>query len=429
MASLFSCKKGYFYSGINDDPSQLKNPLPSNLLPGIIQSTGYEWGGDASRFPSTFMQQTTGIANQSLQANRYAVSADDVNNMWTSGLYGGGIMNNAHSLIIIADSLKQYHYAAIGRILMANALGLTTDFWGDVPYTQAFQGVGNTQPKYDTQQQIYDTLFQLLNKAIAALGVDDGSPFQPGAEDLLYGGDLDKWARFAHALKAKFYLHLVKVDAANYDKALAEIPDAFSASSDDAGVLFNGASVASENPWSQFNSQRGDIGFTGYIYDLLEANGDPRLAVYSDGDGGLGTLYGSPNSTVYLMSYDELKFIEAEAAFQKNNKEAAASAYNAAVSANLIRTVGNDNYLAKVRKTAADITLQDIMTQKYIANFLNPEVWADWRRTGLPALTPAPGGVLGGQLPRTLLYPSGEQRYNANAPKNTSMTRRVWWDK
>ncbi len=425
----FSCKKGYFYPGINDDPSQLKNPQPSNLLPGIILSMGYEWGGDASRFTSMFMQQSTGIANQSLQANRYAVSGDDVNNMWTGGLYGGGIMNNAHQLIVIADSLKQAHYAAIGRILMACSLGLTTDCWGDVPYTQAFQGVNNTQPKYDPQQQIYDTLFHLLNTAITALSTPDGSPFQPGSDDLLYNDSLTNWVKFAHSLKARFYLHLVKQDAANYDKALAEIANGFSSNSDNAGVVFNGGSVASQNPWYQFNTQRGDIGFTGFIYNLLSAAGDPRLSVYSDGNGGLGTLYGSSNSTVFLMTYDELKFIEAEVQFQKNNKQAAADAYNAAVAASLARTVKSTDYLAQVQKNAGNITLADIMTQKYIANFLNPEVWTDWRRTGLPALTPPPNNVLGGQLPRTLLYPSGEQQYNSNAPRNTTMTRRVWWDK
>jgi len=72
--------------------------------------------------------------------------------------------------------------------------------------------------------------------------------------------------------------------------------------------------------------------------------------------------------------------------------------------------------------------LNDIMTQKYIANFLNPEVWTDWRRTGLPALTPNPNAALS-QIPRSLLYPSGEVRYNSNTPANTGLLRRVYWDK
>ncbi|PTT02903.1 hypothetical protein DBR11_03785 [Pedobacter sp. HMWF019] len=429
VSLMTSCKKGYFYNGINDDPSQLKNPVPSSLLPGIIASTGYEWGGDASRFVSIFMQQTTGDANQSFSANRYAVSADDVDNMWTTGLYGGGIMNNTYAMINVANSLKQGHYAAVAKIMMANNLGLTTDLWGDVPYSQAFQGLANLQPKYDTQQQVYTAIDQLLSDAITSLGTSDGSAFQPGAEDFLFKGDLTKWLRFAHSLRAKFYLHLAKRDASYYDKALAEVASGFQPG-EGALVPFAGTSLPTQNPWFQFNDQRGDIVFTGFIYDLMTAAADPRLDVYSDGDGGLGTLYGSPSSSVVLLSYDELKFIEAECNFQKAspNKAAAATAYNAAVTANLQRTISSTAYAATVSKTAGTIALADIMTQKYIALFLSPEVWTDWRRTGIPALVAPAGSALGGALPRSLPYPSGEQRNNSNSPKNTSLTKRVWWD-
>ncbi|WEK19395.1 MAG: SusD/RagB family nutrient-binding outer membrane lipoprotein [Candidatus Pedobacter colombiensis] len=429
MGLVTSCKKGYFYDGINDDPSQLKNPVPSSLLPGIIQSTGYLCGGDASRFVSIFMQQTTGDANQSVSAGRYAVSPDDVDNMWTAGLYGGGIMNNANSMINIANTLNQGHYGAIAKILMAHNLGLAADLWGDVPYSNAFMGLANLQPAYDPQQQVYVAIDKLLTDAITSLGASDGSKFQPGSEDLMFKGDLTKWLRFAHSLRAKFFLHLAKRDRSYYDKALLEVSTGF-LPGESASVLFAGTSLPTQNPWFQFNDQRGDIIFTGYIFDLMDTASDPRLDVYSDGDEGLGTLYGSEDSPVVLMSYDELRFIEAECQFQKTaqNKAAAALAYNAAVSANLLRTIGDATYAATVAKTAGNIALADIMTQKYVALFLSPEVWTDWRRTGIPALVAPAGSALGGALPRSLLYPSGEQRNNSNSPKNTSMLKRVWWD-
>jgi hypothetical protein len=427
VVAVASCKKSLFYDGINTNPTQLQNPIPGNLLPGIIASEGYEWGGDASRFTSIFMQQTTGAANQSYSANRYAVSSDDVDNMWSFGLYGG-IMNNANTMIQLADKAGEAHYAAIARILQANALGLTTDLWGDVPYSQAFLGNANLQPKFDPQAQIYTTIDGLLTTAIADLAKTETSA-QPSSDDILYGGDLTKWTKFAHSLRAKFFIHLAKVDASNYTKAIAEAQLGFASSADDAAVAFAGSSVTTEAPWAQFNEQRGDIAFTGYIYDLLDTNKDPRLAVYSDGKGGLGDLYGSESASVYLMSYDELQFIIAEASFQTGKPADAATAYKAGVTANLLRTVKSAAYEATVDKTAANITLNDIMTQKYIANFLNPEVWTDWRRTGLPALTPTPNDALNGQIPRSLLYPSGEVRYNSNTPANTGLLRRVYWDK
>lgn len=431
VLTFFSaCKKSYFYAGINDDPSQLKNPSPSAILPGAILKSAYIWGGDASRYSSLFMQQSTGIANQAYNHSLYTVTPDDVDNMWYAGFYGA-IMNDINALIDTATSKQQLHYAAVGKILMASNLGEVTDLWGNVPYTQAFQGLANTQPKYDTQQQVYDTLQKLLDEAISLLSVDDGSPFQPGTQDdLMFGGNLDLWLHFAHSLKAKFYLHLAKVTPGVIQPALNEIPQGLK-SGEGAFVKFIGTSATTtQAPWYQFNTQRGDIAFNGYLNDLLFKAKDPRYGVYYDPSDStlLGDLYGASNAPVYFMSYDELKFIEAELQFRNNDKAAAAAAYNEAVRANLVRTVGADTYLQEVSRTAASITLNDIMTQKYIALFLSPEVWTDWRRTGVPVLKAPQGNALGGQIPRSLLYPSSEQRYNSNSPKNTTMLRRVWWD-
>lgn len=430
LIGFSACKKSYFYTGINDDPSQLKNPTPTAILPGVILKSAYIWGGDASRFSSLFMQQSTGIANQAYNHSLYTVTPDDVDNMWYAGFYGA-IMNDIKAMIDTATVQQQLHYAALGKILMASNLGEVTDLWGDVPYTQAFQGLANTQPRYDAQQQVYDTLQKLLDEAIASLSVDDGSPFQPNKQDdLMFEGDLTRWVRFAHALKAKFYLHLVKVSSGTIQPALNEIPKGFK-DGEGAFVKFVGTSATTtQAPWYQFNTQRGDIAFNGYLNDLLYNAKDPRYGVYYDPSDStaLGDLYGAASAPVYFMSYDELKFIEAELQFRNNNKAAAATAYNEAVRANLTRTVDSTNYLQEISKTAANITLNDIMIQKYIALFLSPEVWTDWRRTGIPALKAPQGNALGGQLPRSLLYPSSEQRYNTNAPKNTTMLRRVWWD-
>jgi hypothetical protein len=424
------CRKDYFYNGINDDPSQLKDPTASSLLPGVILQSAYTWGGDASRFAALFMQQVTGAANQSASANLYNITPDDVDNMWYAGFYGA-VMTNIDTLIAIATTAGQLHYAALGKIMMANDLGQVTDFWGDVPYTEAFQGLGNTQPKYDDQQSIYARLQTLLDEAIADLEKDDGSEFQPGPnDDLLFEGDLDMWIKFAHALKAKFYLHTVKVDATAGAKALAQLADGFE-DGEAAFIRFVGSSATTtQAPWYQFNTQRADIVFTGYLNDLMSDAGDPRYDVYFDpaDPSALGPLYGSPNSPVYFLSYDEQKFIEAELQFRAGNTTAAATAYNEAVRANLQRTIGDASYLPEVEKTAATITLKDIMVQKYIALFLSPEVWTDWRRTGYPQLTAPNGNVLGGELPRSLFYPSSEVRYNSNTPVNTRLTRRVWWD-
>ncbi len=431
--SFTSCKKGFFYNGINDNPQDLKDPNASVLFPSVLMSSAYEYGGDESRFPSIFMQQVTGAANQSISAGIYNISPDDVDNMWTFGFYGG-IMNNARDLIDITHANNQHYYHAAGQITMANLLMRVTDLWGDVPYSKAFMGEASKNAPFDPQQVLYDTIFMYLNNAVTEIAAGDESSLQPGSaqdDDYIYHGDMDQWIKFAHALKARAFIHLVKQVPAYYDSVLKEIPLAFQSNADNAIVPFTGSSVNTQNPTFQFNDQRGDITYDGTLQTMLADMKDPRFNVYynSKDNTVLGALYGSETSPINLMTYEELKFIEAEAQFQKGNKAAAASAYNAAVEASLLRTVGKADYATSVQKSAGNITLSDIMTQKYIALFLTAEVWTDWRRTGIPVLKAPSGNVTGGVIPRALLYPSSEQRYNSNTPKGRTLTSKVWWDK
>ncbi|MGN6341835.1 MAG: SusD/RagB family nutrient-binding outer membrane lipoprotein [Ginsengibacter sp.] len=427
---MSSCTKKFFYDDINDDPTQLKDPTPSLMLAPIILASGYEYGGDESRFPSIFMQQVTGDANQSFSAGIYNISPDDVDNMWSFGFYSG-LMNNDYDLIKISSSLNQHYYHAVGQILMANFLQRATDLWGDIPYTEAFKGNESKNASFDSQESIYQQIFTLLNSSITEIeGGDDGASV-PGSDDYIYSGDMAKWEKLAHALKARCFIHLVKVNAAYYDSAINEIPKAFTSNADNAIVPFSGSSVNSSNPTFQFNDQRGDITYGGYLQTLLKNAGDPRFDVYYNPANPtlLGDFYGAANSPVPLMTFYELKFIEAEAQFQKGNKDAAAAAYNSAVEANLNYTVGNSGYASTVAKTASNITLNDIMIQKYIALFLRAESWTDWRRTGIPNLTGASGNVTGGVIPRALIYPSGEIKYNNKTPTGRTLTSKLWWDK
>ncbi len=99
------------------------------------------------------------------------------------------------------------------------------------------------------------------------------------------------------------------------------------------------------------------------------------------------------------------------------------------MTANLIKLgVPDPVYLAaNANETETTITLEKIMTQKYIAMFSQPEVWSDWRRTDLPKLTPNPNGNVAA-IPRRLPTAQSERLYNTNAPVNTDILKPVWWD-
>jgi len=83
-----------------------------------------------------------------------------------------------------------------------------------------------------------------------------------------------------------------------------------------------------------------------------------------------------------------------------------------------------------------DRGLEQIMTQKWIANIGNAyEAWADWRRTGFPALKPVQASLNGGLYPVRMPYPSDEQALNfenyqaaAAATDDNSINVPVWWD-
>ena len=82
--------------------------------------------------------------------------------------------------------------------------------------------------------------------------------------------------------------------------------------------------------------------------------------------------------------------------------------------------------------------LELIATQKWVALYMQGhEAWAEWRRTGYPALAPAPGAANPSkQIPRRHGYPTSERDLNGDNYKSVgasqgedSFDTRVWWDK
>ncbi len=68
-------------------------------------------------------------------------------------------------------------------------------------YSDAFNGSSNLQPAYDTQENIYKSIQQLLDEGIA--DINKNAIIKPGKDDYFYGGNMDKWKRLAYTLKAR----------------------------------------------------------------------------------------------------------------------------------------------------------------------------------------------------------------------------------
>lgn len=418
-----SCKKDFL--DVNEDPSQVADVPPKLLLSSIESQIAYAQGGDAARLTGVFMQHYTGAARQFASYQIYKISPSDVDNLWRFNLYAGALQD-AKLLERKSISNAYPEYNGVSKILLAYGLGFTTDLWGDIPFSEAFQATDNLQPAFDSQQNIYSAIFDLLDQGISVLSSAPGTGLVPKGDDFLFGGDLDMWIKFAHSLKARYYLHLVKVDPSNAGKALLEIPLGFA---DGENASFNfGTDETSANPFYQYNDQRGDISYSGTLINYMISTSDPRLDEYADtSTGAMGAFFSSINSPVDYMTYVELKFVQAEAAFRTSDLAGAATAFNEAVIASVLRINGSPDSLFEAtyaNENSGTITLDKIMMQKYVAMYTHPESWTDWRRTNIPNLTPTAGTA----IPRSFWYPESEVNYNSNTPANTSLLRKVWWD-
>lgn len=425
--------------------------VPLNLLlPSTQASLFYVLGGDHSRAPSIFMQHQSGVDRQAAAFEVYNYTESDVNNLYNT--LSATVMKNLEIMQRKSIETNSPHYEGVTNILTAFTLGEMTDVWGDVPYYEAFKAdiTGNRTPKYDAQQKLYATMDSLLVNAIAKLQATT-SVFTPTATaDLIYKGAAagrEKWRRLAWTLRLRYALHLEKHNGIQPVIALLENPNAiFMASNADDFQFKFGTAASERGPRYNFESSRGDIRAAKFLVDLMNATNDPRRPAYFTQVGGayvgsgpgqnlanaskMGPFYGAMDAVVPTVTYVEFKFIEAEARFKNNQKAAAADAYNAAVTASLAKhNVTDAAWLAaNAAETEQTITLEKIMTAKYIALYLQTEVWSDWRRTGIPVL-PLAANAVETQIPRRFPYPLNERLYNPNMPAGLTITQRVWWDK
>lgn len=431
MFALSSCTK---LEDINKNPNDADDVPPSLLLPSIQDAIAFNQGGDVERFVSLFTQHIHGASRQFVVFDQYSFTEDDVDNLWRFNLYGGPL-NDLHILMQKADAEGYTTYGAVARILMAYGLGITTDLWGDIPYSEAFRLSDNIQPKFDTQQEIYTTIQTLLDEAIIALDAGDVSPIQPGSDDLMYGGDAAGWRKFAVGLKARFHLHLTKVDANAATKALDALSmGGLESNADNAQFVF-GTTETSSNPWYQYIQERDDISYTGFLLDTMAALNDPRLDKYIGSDGYPTAAIAGISAPVTFFTYAEQKFIEAEARQRTGDDAGAQAAFRDAIRASMSQWGVNPGDAAIYILANGDLSgsteqrIAQIVFQKYLANFLKLEAFNDWRRTNVPALQPNPGAVLT-EIPRRFVYPQSERQYNPqNCPQNSSMLiPRLWWD-
>ncbi len=446
------------YLEVNTDPTRVNESQVTlaAMLPTVIEATSqtqYNLSFTVSQVTQYLCSVTGGGADQHIEIR--------LGGAWSTAYLTA--MSNANLMIAKADAQSSPHYAAAGKILLAYNLDMGTTAWENIPFSQAFS-VKNLTPDYDSQESIFQKINQLLDDAV--LDLDKTSIRKMGTDDLIYGGNLVRWKAAAKALKARVALQFsAKGASAAATNALTALSAAaMTSNADDFQLTYN---LRNLNPWNTgvaIANTTGNLSVR-HSQQLVDAmNGttfgvfDPRMPIvggrvaanaaattWIGGENGVGggnvdlnptTSWHSKNiSPIQFVTFSEQKFMQAEAEFLKNggtttSKGTTAAGYQAyldGIKNNMtklgVADTATTRYMAdpKVGVGAANLTLQNIMTEKFKALFLNTETWNDYRRWDYSKdvfkdldLPRNQSAALGGKWIERSLYPLDEFSRNGS---------------
>lgn len=292
---------------VNTNPNNPEIVPPSVLLTNVIVTTGFSNGNEINRITSLLMQHVAGTGTQSAPQDVYNIRGG-LDNQWQFELYAGSLVNTKQ-LIDAAARTGSPSYAGIAKLLRAYNFAMTTDLWGDIPYSEASQGLSKLQPRFDKQEDIYKGSTSLGIQSLDALvkeGLDDlskTSTLNPtSADDPVYSGDLAKWRRMGNTLRLKLANTISRKEPALAKSIIDEViagGNFITSNADDFQVPFGGG-VGNRNPIADFNGlnifnpttqvvtasnvlvgQRPtDIMLSQRLLDTMRVNNDPRLPIY-----------------------------------------------------------------------------------------------------------------------------------------------------
>jgi hypothetical protein len=487
-----ACKKG-FLNVDEVNPNNASAVPASFILPAALNGTSismntpgnypfvYEWYG---------LWSISGGYSQDLNMTGYNLVNTSFQQIFSNAYLN---LENYDYIEKNSTTASLRSFRAIAKIMKAYVFHNLVDVYGDIPYTEALrvqEGIKFQKPKYDSQQSIYEDLVIQLDTAmnlIANIPVD-ATPV--GANDIIFQGDMGKWARFANTIKLKMLLQ--QADMAGRTSyitgALATTTSVGYLGAGEGAWLNPGYlhTTGKQNPfWDRFYASSGSSNADGITYfaagqdacDFLTANNDPRKTRFFQPISGTkvqGNYFGQlvlqtvPNTSKIgfgmLRNYNqnapiltdiESLFLQAEAA-QRGLIATPADAktfYNDAITASVIYE-GQKSFFdaaSYVPLTAADAAtylaqtkdmvsfdaspnkLKAIITQKWCAlNGLSPmPIWTDYRRTGFPDFIhfSADPNKKNPTPPVRMLYPQTELSSNPdNVPANIdAFASKIFW--
>ncbi|MRI01206.1 SusD/RagB family nutrient-binding outer membrane lipoprotein [Kriegella sp. EG-1] len=297
---------------LNENPNQIgsENVDPNLLLPTVINGAGKAVVSLGFGDIAGVMQHTQ-KDGWSSGHNAYDWSNDS--HSW-NGYYT--LLTNNKNMIEKAEADElDFHHGA-GLVMKSFLFGLITDLWGDAPYSEALRGNEGAEffdAVFDDQKSIYEGILMDLETANTLLSKDQSAYFSIQADqDILYGGDVAKWRKFANSLALRYYMRLSIKEPAWAEQGIKKIlqnPQLYPLiidAADDANMAYVGnTSVDSWPTNTKFDADSQGSYFrvkmAKTLVDELQNLNDPRLGVWANQiDIPLVLDAGAPDGTDYV---------------------------------------------------------------------------------------------------------------------------------
>jgi len=454
---------------VNTNPNAPQAVSANLYLPPMIHwmVTAPQFDG---RFLGRYSQEWTlpGASLTTWDRMGYDPSSDNGAEQWRDVYWSLG--QNLVDMNTKAEAEQRWDLLGVGQFMKAWGWEVLTDMHGEIIVKEAIDQ-SRFAFDYDTQEYTYGEVQRLLNLSITNLQKTDGavSSTYLAKGDHIYGGDRTKWLKLAYGLLAINLNHLSNKASYKPADVIAAVDKSFASNADDALLPYpalQGNDDLNFYGWTRNNLR--SYRQTQFAVNLMNGTDfggvvDPRLtrmlSPSPDGvvrgldinvvGGGAFTAAQQPNnffgfpgtggvgvgsrflfddkSRMPLMTYAQLQFVKAEAAYRMGDKATALAAYKNGISASIdfVNARNSDDNQTPTQITAAekaaflaapeivptspsDLTLSQIMSQKYIAQWGwgHNEIWMDLRRYHYTDIDPASGKqVFIGFTPPTNLYP------------------------
>ncbi len=446
LGFLSSCDKDKWLD-INKNPNSATTVQADYLYSGAITAfSANRIGGDGFCAIGTGCQMWSSGGLWGNYGDFYVFSPYSTGNCF-SIVYGTAGKN----LFLAVEEAKkmdpvQNNTIAQCMIFSAQTFFQNTLTYGDIPMRESFD-MTIVKPKYDSQEQVLDSIVLSLDAAIAMI---DDSPTAISGNDLVYGGDMDQWTKYAKSLKFKTLMFMVDRKPEYASKITAMLSAGGMIDSEADNFTFPYFDVAGNRHamftiGDQYYGPDGidDFFMTPADGDIMNPTNDPRRAVFfTPGEDAAGdyiacgasedatdasAFYNAaklakPDQEDVMLAYSEQLLLEAEAEVRFNNDLVAGkSKFDAGLRASLaywdIDETAQNSFIAQYSFTDATQALKLIHEQQWVDLLPRPiEGWSNWRRSGpkdqeVPALS-VPINANAPDLFRGWPYPVKERSAN-----------------